>query len=360
MKQTGWKPSITAKLVLFNATLLLCMAFLLFLMIYWLQSPSGAALACCLLLLLGLACSYWFGAILSGRLRRINALTQRIADGDLKQEKLALRAADEITEMARAVEKMLDNLRSLVGQIVETALSINPASSEIFASAKRQEHNATEQASSVDETTRTMATLLASSKQIAESAQVVLANAEKTLLSNQLVAERIENLNAQSQRITEILEVIKDIANKSDLLALNASLEGTKAGEAGRGFSLVAAEMRRVAEDVMGSVKDIKDLVSVIRQSSHAAVLATEDGTKLSRQTTDSARQISLITQQQQTGTEQITQSMDDLSELLAQSVGASKEATTAAQELMQLSERLRFLVFNFKLGEDRKAEKPA
>jgi len=188
----------------------------------------------------------------------------------------------------------------------------------------------------------------------------VFQNADKTMSSNRLIAERIEKLNSQTQRITEILEVIKDIANKSDLLALNASLEGTRAGEAGRGFSLVAGEMRRLAEDVMGSVKAIKKLVGDIHESSHAAVMATEEGIKLSKQTTDSARQISLITQQQQSGTAQVTQSMDELSGLLGQSVVTSKESTTAAQELMQLSEHLRFHVFSFKLKEDAGAGKPA
>src|SRR4029077_20627123 len=122
--------------------------------------------------------------------------------------------------------------------------------------------------------------------------------------NSQVVAERIAALSGHTRRISEILEVIKDIANKSDLLALNAALEGTKAGEAGRGFSLVAAQMQRLAENVMGSVQDIKKLVADIRDASQAAVLATEEGTKLADATTEMARQIRLITQQQQTGTE--------------------------------------------------------
>jgi len=115
----------------------------------------------------------------------------------------------------------------------------------------------------------------------------------------------------------------------------------------------VAAEMRKLAEDVMGSVKDIKQLVGDIRKSSHASVMAAEEGMSLSKQTNDSARQIALITQQQQTGTEQVTQSMDEIRDLLNQTVVGSKESTEAAQELMALSEQLRILVFNFKLNND-------
>jgi hypothetical protein len=94
----------------------------------------------------------------------------------------------------------------------------------------------------------------------------------------------------------EILEMIREIADRLDLLALNASLEGTRAGEAGKGFQLVAGEIRRLAERVTASVRDIKEMVGEVRASSSATVLVTEESRKLAESTTTSARQISLVT----------------------------------------------------------------
>ena len=130
-------------------------------------------------------------------------------------------------------------------------------------------------------------------------------------------------LNKRVQQIGKIVEFINGIADKSDLLALNAELEGTKAGDVGRGFSLVAAEMRRLAESVIESTREIERLIEEIRDATNAAVMATEAGVKatdagsaavasrcrrssarsstLAGQTFDAVRTISLATHQQQT-----------------------------------------------------------
>ena len=141
---------------------------------------------------------------------------------------------------------------------------------------------------------------------------------------NQAIAEAVDRLNKRVQQIGKIVEFINGVADKSDLLALNAELEGTKAGEVGRGFSLVAAEMRRLAENVLESTKEIEGLIEEIREATarrgrrppRAGVRATAAGTALAQpghprrleqivdlagQTSDAVRAISLATQQQQT-----------------------------------------------------------
>ena len=160
--------------------------------------------------------------------------------------------------------------------------------------------------------------LLDSVRQVTSVAQGVLTNAESTQRNNQIISERIRELMVRQRRIVEILEVIKDVANKSELLALNAALEGTKAGEAGRGFSLVASQMQRLAESVMGSVRDIKDLTAVIRDATDASVLATEEGRKLAADTTRSARRITEIVEVQQSASAQVTEVADRLGSLVA------------------------------------------
>src|SRR5690606_24265254 len=104
----------------------------------------------------------------------------------------------------------------------------------------------------------TMHSLAQSSGHVAESVGGVLKDAERARENSDLTAERIAELNGHSLRISELLDVIREVAERTDLLALNGSLEATRAGEAGRGFSLVAGEMRRLAERVKSTVDDLR------------------------------------------------------------------------------------------------------
>lgn len=303
-----------------------------------------------IILLIGISVAQRLGTLMRRRIDSLVKVAQEVAGGNLKQVQIDDSTRDEIGALATAFNDMLKSQQFLVRQISTTARQIKSTSNEILGGARQQEQGATEQSSAVEETRHTMDSLLQSGRQIGQSAQLVLQNAEKTQMNNQLIAERISALSAHIQRITEILEVIKDIANKSELLALNAALEGTKAGEAGRGFSLVASQMQRLAENVMGAVRDIKFLTGDVRESTNASVLATEDGTKLASDTTRSARQISLIIQQQQTGTEQVSKAMDDVSQIAQQTASASKQALRTTKELTELSEQLEALVNRFQL----------
>ncbi len=281
-------------------------------------------------------------------LRQLNHRAELIAKGDLVSQ-LDLGEGGELSE---SFNQMTDRLIGLVNQITKTALHISASTGQMSAVLREQDLAATHQASSVEETQRTMETLLSSAKKIAESAQTVFKSAERTQANNRTVAERIGELKSHTERIGEILDVIKSIADRSDLLALNASLEGMRAGEAGKGFTLVAAEMRRLAENIKDSVGDINELLVDIRESSLSSVMATEEGSNLSERTTESALKITLITQQQQSGTEQVTQSMEELSLLINQGVSGTKQLSSASSELVDLAEGLRALVERFKTGE--------
>ena len=282
-------------------------------------------------------------ALMVRNLRALNDRAREIADGNLTSR------VDGDGELSSSFNRIVERYQSLSEEIVQTALHISSSAEEILSVLREQEFAASHQASGVEETQRTMETLLSSAKRIAESAQTVFKSAEKTQANNRTVAERIGELKAHTERIGEILEVIKSIADRSDLLALNASLEGMRAGEAGKGFTLVAAEMRRLAENIKESVGDIKALLSDIRESALSSVMATEEGSNLSERTTESALKITLITQQQQSGTEQVTQSMDELSSLINHGVSGMRQVTTAAGELVKMSEDLRIIVEQFR-----------
>lgn len=303
-----------------------------------------------LILGLGLLVSVGVGTYVVAPVRRITGLALRVGMGDLSEKPADVRGTDEVAQMARAFAEMIESQRAIVREITGTASQLAGAAAQIYAAAHEQEAAATEQQVAVEEVARTMSSLLEAAGHIAESAQGVLDNAEQTLETTDDAAARIAELSGHTNRIAELLEVIRDIADRSDLLALNAGLEATRAGESGRAFSLLAAEMRRLAERVTASVQDVKALVADVRASGSSTVVATEKSRTLAEGTTESARQISTVTQQQRTGTEQVSESMKQFSEVLSQSVSSTQQTRSAAEELKALADRLAELVGRYRV----------
>ncbi|HUL59200.1 MAG TPA: methyl-accepting chemotaxis protein [Anaeromyxobacteraceae bacterium] len=331
-------------------------------------------------------------AVSAGVDEAIEAMVRLVIQGDLSGT-LRLGVTDAaLTPLIAGVGQVMETLKRFVTEIREAALQLSTSSAEVLAAATQNESSTSAQASAIHETTATMEELKGASHQIAENAQMVAAIAEQTLSGarngeGQIKAfmgamekvrhnavevdEAIGKLSRRVERIGTVVEVIDEIADRSDLLALNAALEGAKAGEAGRGFSIVAAEMRRLAENVMESTKEIKNLITEIREATHAAKEASDgnkrmaaEGEKLGgsaatsvsgiltgiQETSDAARVIHLATQQQRTATEQVVQSMSEIEEVTRQAQAGSRQATGAAAELTKLAERLAELVKRFKV----------
>ncbi|MDX9722274.1 MAG: methyl-accepting chemotaxis protein [Myxococcota bacterium] len=338
------------------------------------------------MMILVLIIGIWQGTSLGSRIQSIAANAERIAAGDLTFPPVADRSNDEIGKTARsfdamraslrrleehmgdvargdlartvdirgdlasAFSRMLENQREMVKQISDTVVKVSSTSSEFFASSQQQLKGSEEQTRLAERTRETMALLLAASDEIAKNSQLVLRNAESTNENSQIIAERISRLQVHSDRIGEVLEVIKDIAQKSDLLALNAALEGTKAGEAGRGFSLVANQMQRLAESVMGSVSDIKSLTADIRESTRASGGAAQRAVALAVEAMESARRISAIAEQQQNSTEDVSRAMDDVVGVAQQSALGSRQIVIATGDMVKMSDQLQELVGKFQL----------
>jgi methyl-accepting chemotaxis protein len=280
-------------------------------------------------------------------MRELSAAIRGVAQGDLTG---LLKTKGPVAE---AFNGMVEGQRAVLQQLGEAALQLASATSQIYAAAQEQQVTATEQSAGVDEASQTMQSLLQSATHIAESARGVLSNAERTKETTETMSKRFAELAGHTNRIAELLEVIREIADRSDLLALNASLEATRAGEAGRSFSLVAAEMRRLAERVTASVQDVKALVVDVRAFSSSTVMAIEEARRLADGTTESARQITLVTQQQRSGTEQVSQAMQQITTALAQSVASVTQIRSSTEALKGQAEHLSGVVGSFRLEED-------
>ena len=274
---------------------------------------------------------------------RVMEHARRIAKGDLAGE------VEGESEVSETIRMMLEGLRGMVTRMREAAAALSSSAQQIATMARQQEQGAVEQASAVTQVHRTLAKLLDGSTQAAQSTEEVFRSVEQTQRTSEVVAQRAAALSAHTRRIAALLEVIKEIANKSEILALNAALEGARAGGAGRGFSLVASQMQRLAESVMGSVRDVRALVEDIEGATGATLSATEESTRLSARATAAARQISVTLQQQRGSTEQVATAMRDIQEVTALVAAGSTQSLSATQDLTRLAGELKLAIEGFR-----------
>ncbi|WP_437677795.1 methyl-accepting chemotaxis protein [Sorangium sp. So ce131] len=283
---------------------------------------------------------------MNAQLRELQETAARVAAGDFTCK------ISGDGELFAAFRAMVASLEALASRIGDTSSEVASAAAGMFSSVRERETTAGQQNAALEEIRRTVEALTASADHIARDAATVRAMAQQSLVSVQRTAEQTRLVSAHSGRIGEILSLIQSIADKSDLLALNAALEGTKAGEVGRGFSLVAAEMRRLSEHVMDSVRDIRKLVADMHAASHASVLATEDGIKLARDTAAAAAKISDAVDHQREGTARVKTAIVDIVGAVNDTLTSSADATRAAESLLQLSHELKAAARAFRVRE--------
>jgi methyl-accepting chemotaxis protein len=284
-----------------------------------------------------------YGAMVQ-HLRQLANNARQVSRGDLTVE------LEGGGDLGSSFNEMVDGLRELVEEIVQSALQISSASEEMLQVLREQQNAARDQARRIEATKKSMHELLDSADAIARSARTVSSAAEKTRDKNKQIGQRIATLEQQSDRIREILELIRNIADRSDLLALNASLEGQRAGEAGQGFTLVAHEMRRLAENTKESVGNVKSLVSEIGDSASGASEASREGLELSEKTTNESREITEVSRRQKEATEDVSEAMEELTTLVNHGVAGIRQVTHAASDLAALAERLGDLVDRFEV----------
>jgi methyl-accepting chemotaxis protein len=266
--------------------------------------------------------------------------------------------------------------RSLSGQIGAAVQHVQSSSAELQSAANQQASGAKESSTAMTEITTTISELLATSRQIAESAQRVAHVAEETSSAARtgdhtvqkahesvsgikrqvdLIVTHMLDLGKKSQQIGGILEIINELAEQTNILAINATIEASGAGDAGKRFGVVADEIRKLADRVGGSTKEIRLLIEEIRAAVNTTVMATEGGSKAvdlgARQfvevtaalkqitellgtTTEAAREIELSTKQQATAVAQVNAAISDIAK-------ASKETEVSANQTLQTAGQL-------------------
>lgn len=343
-------------------------------------------------ILMGVLLAAFLNRIISTPLKQISLVAEKIAAGDLAVQMPSDHRMDEVGMLTLTFCKMVENLRRMIRELSDGINVLATSASEILASTTQVASGAAETATAVSETTATLEEVKQTSQVATQKAKTVSETAQKSALVSQTgrksvedtveginrvrtqmeaIAGSIVKLSEQSQTIGEIITSVNDLAEQSNLLAVNAAIEAAKAGEQGRGFAVVAQEVKSLAEQSKQATAQVRAILTDIQKATSAAVMATEQGSKAVeagvRQSQESGESIRLLatsiseaaqastqiaasSQQQLVGVDQVAQAMENIKQASTQNVAAAKQVETAAHNLHELGQRLKQLVEQYKV----------
>jgi methyl-accepting chemotaxis protein len=328
---------------------------------------------------------------------QLRAGMQRVGAGDLAL-RVGFPSGDEIGDLARAFDTMTSQLQSTTlsrDELADGADSIARAANDILATTSELAASAMQTAASVSETSVTVREVRQTVELSSEKARMVSDDArrvETVSESGRVAVEQVEQgmehiraqvdavgasilrLSEQSQAIGEIIAAVSDLADQSNLLAVNAAIEAARAGEQGRGFAVVAQEVKSLSEQSKQATAQVRAILGEIQKATGVAVLATEQGTKAVRagveqsrsageairvlaesvgQAAQAALQIAASSQQQLAGVSQVAEAMESIRQASSQNANGIRQVESASQDLGSLGTGLRDLVARYRVPAD-------
>lgn len=320
------------------------------------------------------------------------AANERLANGDLTVA-IPVTGADEIGQLADSSRKVIGNLREILGKVADTSNQVASASSQLQSTAEQIATGAEEVASQTNTVATASEEMAATSTDIARNCSMAAESSKQTsqfasrgaVIVQETIngmnriaehvkqsAKTVESLGSRSEQIGTIVGTIEDIADQTNLLALNAAIEAARAGEQGRGFAVVADEVRALAERTTKATKEISDMIRTIQSETKSAVSAMEEGVSEVEKGAESSvrsgqaledilaqvnevttqiNQIATAAEEQTATTCEITSNIQEVTEVVHQSSRGANETAAAASQLSSNAVILQDLVSRFKLA---------
>lgn len=343
-------------------------------------------------LLFTIASGYLLLRAINQPLQQLVGIVDVMGTGDFTQ-RIKLNRRDEFGSLADGFNRMTDELTTLVSQVQKSGTQVNTSVNEVAATTKEQQATATEIAATTTEIGATSKEISATSRElvktmsevsaVAEHSAILAGNGQEGLTHMEETMRQVMEaagsinaklavLNEKASNINQVVTTITKVADQTNLLSLNAAIEAEKAGEYGKGFSVVATEIRSLADQTAVATYDIEQMVKEIQSAVSAGVMGMDKFSEEVRRGMQEVQQVggqlSQIIQQvqalaprfeavsegmqaQATGAEQITQALTQLSEAVQQTVESLRQSGQAIDGLNEVSSTLRNGVARFKLA---------
>ncbi len=300
-------------------------------------------------IVIGIIIAYYLTSGIRRSVMKANEVIKDFSTGNLDVS-FTVKGSDEIAMMLENLKNMITTMKDIVLSIIKSSNAINDAGYKLKDTSRKLADGSNEQATSFEEVSSTM-------EEISSNVEMNTGNASETEKISKLAVEGIAKVNQSAERsveankvITEKIQIINDIAFQTNLLALNAAVEAARAGDHGRGFSVVAAEIRKLAER---SKQAANEIIALSRESFS---LSSDTGNRMKEtfplveKTTSLVQEITSASLEQRNGVVQINTAIQQLNNITQQNATSSSELSSSAEELSAQADQLRNLIAFFKL----------